>query len=313
MQFKNRIQDGLDGKYQGLANGLKRINKYIFYVQRACNTLIGGLSGAAKTTFLDFILLNAIQDAEAKGIPINIFYYSYEIREEVKRANWMSQIIYNKYNVIIPPERIMGLGDERMNSDEQEMVESEQENLNNIFNKIMWRWETNNPTGNYKEWWDFMSARGVFEYEDYIDENNETKQRIIKYTLNNPLEYNITATDHIALLKRERGFSLKENIDKYSEYSVTTRNLFGMTHFFLQQFNQGLSSVDRQKFKGADISPQQTDFKDSTNPYQDFDIVLGLMNAYKMDMETCLGYNINVEDCPYNLKGMFRMVKQNKI
>jgi hypothetical protein len=30
-----------------------------------------------------------------------------------------------------------------------------------------------------------------------------------------------------------------------------------------------VSSVDRLKFKGADISPQQTDFKDSTNPYQD--------------------------------------------
>lgn len=121
----------------------------------------------------------------------------------------------------------------------------------------------------YKEWWDFMKDRGTFEYEEYIDENNETQKRIVAFTPTNPNEYNITAIDHLALLKRERGFDLKANIDKISEYAVTTRNLFGMTHFFLQQFNQGLNSVDRMKFKGADISPQQSDFKDSTNPYAD--------------------------------------------
>ena len=309
MQFKDRIQAGLDGKYQGLKNGLQRINKYLFYTQRACYYLIGGLSGAAKTTFVDFIILNAIQDAEDKGIPINIFYYSYEIREEAKKANWMSVLIYNKYDIIVPPERIMGLGDERMSLDEQKMVDDEQENLDRIFNKIMWRWQTTNPTGLYKEWWDFMSIRGTFVYEPYVDENNETKQRIAKFIPTNPLEYNIGVIDHIALAKRERGFGLKENLDKLSEYAVATRNLFGMTHIFLQQFNQSLNSVERMKFKGVDISPQQSDYKDSTNPYADADIVLGLMNAHKMDMDTCIGYNINVDGNPMNLKSAFRMLK----
>ena len=70
-----------------------------------------------------------------------------------------------------------------------------------------------------------------------------------------------------------------------------------------------MSSVERQKFKGIDISPQQSDFKDSTNPYTDADVVLGLMNAYKMDMETCLGYNINKTGALNNLKDRFRMLK----
>ncbi len=33
------------------------------------------------------------------------------------------------------------------------------------------------------------------------------------------------------------------------------------------------------------------------------------MNAYKMDMETCLGYNINNEYGTYNLKDRFRLLK----
>ena len=43
--LKQRIQDGRDGKYKGLDNGLKDINKYIFNILRGVYTLIGGLSG----------------------------------------------------------------------------------------------------------------------------------------------------------------------------------------------------------------------------------------------------------------------------
>ena len=68
--------------------------------------------------------------------------------------------------------------------------------------------------------------------------------------------------------------------------------MFGFSFINIQQFNQGLSSVERSKFKGVDLSPQQSDFKDSTNPYQDADVVLGTMCPYKLDMNTCLGYDI---------------------
>lgn len=264
---------------------------------------------AAKTTFVDFNIINAIQDAESKNIPINIFYYSLEIDEYSKKANWLSVIIYNKYNIIIPPEKIKGLGSFRLNQEEQDIVDNCIPDLNKIWNKINWIWESTNPTGIYKAMWNHMSSRGEFQYEDYQDENDETKKRIVRYTLKNPDEYNIVIGDHLSLLHLERGFTLKQNLDKISEYSVRLRNLFGMTIIWLSQFNQGLSSVERQKFKGVDISPQQSDFKDSTNPYQDCDISLGLMNAYKMDMETCLNYNINKPGANYNLRDRFRLLK----
>lgn len=309
MTFEERIQKGLEGDYSGLCNGLGRINKYIFNVQRSCYTLLGGLSGSAKTTLIDFELINAIEDAEAKGIPINVFYYCLEIDEMSKRANWMSVLIYKKYGIVIAPEKIKGLGDNRLTEDELKIVLDEIPNLNMLFSKINWIFESINPTGAYNAWWKFMSARGTFIKEKYTDEHNKEQERIVKFVPNNPDEYNIVVGDHLALFKTERGFTLKQNIDKLSEYSIICRNLFGMTFFWLQQFNQALSSIERQKFKGVDISPQQSDFKDTTNPYTDADIVLGLMNPYKMDMETCLGYAINKPGNNYNLKDRFRMLK----
>ncbi len=310
MQFKQRVADGQSGKYKGLNNGLGvRINNYIFNVQRACYTLIGGLSGSAKTTLMDYILLNAMEDAEAKGIPFNVIYYSFEVDRATKMANWLSVMIYKKYDIVIAPKKIKGLGDFRLTPNEQKIVDDELPNLEAIFNKITWVFETINPTGMYKSWWRHMEARGTFIKEPYLDEEGHAQQRIVSFTPNNPEEYNVVIGDHIALCKLERGFDLKRNLDKLSEYSMVCRNLFKMTFFWLQQFNQGLSSVERQKFKGVVISPEQTDFKDSTNPYTDADVVLGLMNAHKMDMETCLGYSINTPSEGYNLRDRFRMLK----
>lgn len=307
--MKQRIIAGLQGDYEGLDNGLDRINDYIFGIQRGCFYLLGGLSGSAKTTFLDFVLLNAIQDAEAKGVTINVIYYSWEIDEATKKANWLSILIHKKYGITIPPEKIKGYGKLRLTEDEQQLVYSELDELERIFSKINWIWESHNPTGIYKYWWDFMSPRGTFTKESYVDENDIKRERIVKFTLTDPKEYNLVVGDHMALAKRERGFTLKENMDKISEFTVVARNLFNMTFIWLQQFNQGLSSIERVKIKGVDISPQQSDFKDTTNPYTDADIVLGLMNAYKMDMNTCLNYNINMMGASYNLKESFRMLK----
>ena len=94
-----------------------------------------------------------------------------------------------------------------------------------------------------------------------------------------------------------------------SEYIVACRNMFNMTFFMVQQFNQSLSNIDRVKFRGVSLEPEMGDFRDSVNPYIDADIVMGLLNPAKMQLETSLGYNINVEGFPYNLKYKYRLLK----
>lgn len=303
MNLEERIQAGINGKFQGLSNGFKRINKEIHGIQRGVYTLLGGLSGTYKTTLADFMLLNAISDAEAQGIEINVFYYSYEIDELSKKCNWLSVIIKNKYNVTIPPEVIKGFGDNRLTPLELDYVKKEIPTVNALFSKINFRFKSTNPTGIYNEMWQYLSSKGTFTYVEYTDAEGNSKRKIDKFTPNNAEAYNIIILDHLLLLKKERGFSDKEVIDKASEYMVELRNMFNVSCIFISQFNDGLSSIDRAKFKGVDISPQITDFKSSRNPYADADVVLATMSAFKMDMPTCLGYDVN------KLKDSFLMLK----
>lgn len=248
MSLKRRIEDGLAGKYKGLANGFNRLNDYIFGVQRAVYTLLGGQSGTFKTTLADFIVLNSILDAEAKSIEYDVFYYSYEIDELSKQCNWLSVIIFNKYGVVIPPEVIKGYGENRLTADQKQLVDSEIPYMEELFKKIHFRFKATNPTGIYNELWNHFANKGKFEYEPYIDKEGKEKQKIKKYIPNNPDSVTLVVLDHLLLLLKERGFSDKEVIDKMSEYAVELRNMFGCSFLFISQFNDGLKKINLYLF-----------------------------------------------------------------
>jgi replicative DNA helicase len=291
--LRQRIKDGLEGKFEGLSMGLPKLESVIFGVQRGVIGLIGAGSGVGKSTLLDYMILKAIEDAETKGITLNVFYNSFEIDKLTKMCNWLSVRIYDKYEIVIPPEVIKGLGKHRLNAAQQELVDSEIDYIESLFKKIHFNFKPENPTGLYKRVWRFMEDRGTFIKEAYVDDSGEEKQKIIGYTANNPDEYNLMVTDHFYLLKKERDMDTKRTIDKYSEYQVELARLFKFSFINLQQFNGGLSSVERAKFKGVDLAPQQSDFRDTTNSFSDSDWVIGLMNPYKLDLDRCLDYDIS--------------------
>jgi replicative DNA helicase len=292
--LEQRIEAGLEGKYKGLSNGFKDVNKYIFGIQKSCYTLVGGESGCFKTTMLDFMVANAIEDAIGNSIPIEVFYYSFEIDKLTKQCNWLSRAIYNKYKIVIPPEKIKGLGDNRLTTEELEVVKSCIPDVEQLFDKIKFTFDPLNPTGINKQLFNHYESVGEILYKPYIDEHGKEKRSIVGYKPNNTNSYTLACIDHLALAKEEQGFNLKQNIDKISQYTIGLRNTFGLTAIYLQQFNDSLSSVERSKLKGVDLSPQRSDFKDTRNPYQDAEVVIGLLNPSAMDMESCMGYNVKM-------------------
>ena len=293
MSLRDRIDSGLNGDYQGLWNGFHRLNDYLFNIQKGVKTLIGGDSGTYKTTLVDYMVQSAIEDAERKGIDLEIVYNSWEIDKISKQCNWLSNRIFTKYGITISPSKIKGLGDLRLNKDEQLLVNSELEYIEMIFDKIKFNFTPTNPTGMYYQMWKLGESKGKFEYEDYQDKDGNTKQKIKKYIPYNSKAITWMITDHNYYYRKERGFETKEVMDKASEYIVELSNTLGQTFTSIHQFNDGLSAIDRQKFKGVDLSPQKSDFKDTRNFYQDSDICLGILCPKKVDLQTSLGYDVN--------------------
>lgn len=136
-----------------------------------------------------------------------------------------------------------------------------------------------NPTGIYKYLLRYAENNGKFiKQPSGIDENGNTKYRIISYIPNNPLEYTIIITDHCRLLIPERGYTLKQTVDKYFDYCVDLRNICNYTFVNIIHTNRDLASTQRITESKDILYPGPEDIKESGNPSESSDYVFTMFN-----------------------------------
>ena len=102
--LKKEVQRGLEGKNGGIPMGFDRLNRYIG-IRKSIYTLVGGLTGSGKTSFIDdAYVLNPfdwyISKANTKGIKLRIIYRSMERSKTYKLAKWVSRKIFLDHGII---------------------------------------------------------------------------------------------------------------------------------------------------------------------------------------------------------------------
>lgn len=280
------VTQGLKGDNAGIkCANLPEFNAVLKGIQKGRYYLIGAESGAGKTTFADFMfVLELYYYCKQHNIKLVLPYFSFEIAKSPKRAKVASFFIYKKHGVRISSSKILGEdADEKLTKEELELIINVSEDVDQFFKDIIFIDEPINPTGMYKLWFSLMEELGEFQYEEYTIDGN-IRRKITGYI---PYDNNtlvLTVIDHIALTHLERGFELKENIDKVSEYIVYFRNRCNMSAMVIQQFNTELSSTYRKQQSEHSISPQRLDFGDSKYTYRDADVVLGLVDPALYDV-----------------------------
>lgn len=141
--------------------------------------------------------------------------------------------------------------------------------------------QKNNPTGIRNDIIKFMLKHGVHITEPYsVVENGQEviKTKVIGYKPNNPKAMFIIILDHIRKPSRERGFSLKDNIDKMSEYMVEMRNMYELTFVPICHSNRNLADPNRKREAGEWLFITADDIKDSGNLSEDSDYVFTMFN-----------------------------------
>ena len=161
--------------------------------------------------------------------------------------------------------------------------------------------EADNPTGIYNMLTDFATKRGQFIYQDYKNKDGEIKQKRIGYKPNNTDEYVIIITDTVRKLKRERGFSLKENIDKHLEFTTILRNLCNYTFVNIVHSNRDLADTNRMKQMGEFIHVTPEQIKDSGNISEECNVVITLFNPTDTRYNLEKHFGITIRDKAQNL------------
>jgi hypothetical protein len=250
-------------------------------------TLIGGLTGSGKTSFVDdAYVLNPfdwyISKQNTTNIKLRIIYRSMERSRTYKLAKWVSRKIFVDQGFVIPVPKLLGWTD-KMTKDEHDlflMYEDYMGEMNEVITIID---GPENPVGIAKELKTHALENGVIEQ---VDQYNKI------YIPNNENELTIVVIDHIGLLKVTQAQPTKKQaIDKMSDELRYARDFYGYTPVVVSQFNRDISNPLR--IKNGDVEPQLEDFADSSQTQNDADVVLALFDPMRYKVEDPSGYNLN--------------------
>lgn len=305
MNFLSEVQKGLEGRNQGLNTGLPRFNKFINGIQKKTYYLIGSTTKTGKTALVDkmFILGPYLNNPNFK---INWIYFSFEIDRIEKMAKYCAYFMDTKHGIYCDSNYILSRGDNRLDPDHYKLIKNiydnelvdlfgEYDDVGNLITKgrIDFFGDKINPEGVRRYLFKYAQDNGDFIFGTYKDSSGETHKKIINYKENDPNLFTVIIMDHVGLLRREKGYSVKENIDKMSEHFVFFRNMCGFTPVVVSQFNRDLGKIERLKFSGEQLQPSLEDFKNSGNLAEDASLVIAPFNpTVYPHLDRHLGYDL---------------------
>ena len=287
------IYEGRKGKNLGLNMGFPKLNQDFGGIQKGVSWAVGAEAKVGKTAYVDtlWVINPYILNPDAN---IHWKYYSFEIDRINKEAKYIAHFLKRDFNIdtVKHNGKIYDVCDRyilgKKVDEKNNLIKVTEDHLSKIevivgkyivplfgkYNddglliqsgKIDFIEDRINPTGIRNYLVDYAKQNGKLIYQPYhIEENGVRikKQRLIGYKPNDESLYTIVIQDHCRNMQRERGFNMKENIDKYSEYHVFLRNMFKFSFVIISHLNRSNADLERLKFMGDKIYPTAEQFKD---------------------------------------------------
>lgn len=309
MSLKDRVLGNLKRRKEKLLNGginsipspFIRFSDDFIGIEQASYYCITSSTKGAKTQFASFVFVfNALIYAynNPDKVRLKIFYYPLEETPEDIMTRFMSFLLYTLSNgqIRIAPVDLKSTKNYKPVSDEiLDLLNTEE------YSKIIQFFEDNiifsastNPTGVYTECKRYAEEHGtVYKKKQKI--KNEFGQTVEvdafdHYEQDDPDEYRIIFYDHISLTSTEKGLTLKQSIDKLSEYFVLLRNRYKFSPVVIQQ--QAFAGEGLDAFKENKLRPTIANLGDSKYPSRDANVVLGLFSPFKYELPEYQHYDI---------------------
>lgn len=282
----------LEGKVNCIPSPLTAF-KYDFPgIEKGTYYLISAASKASKSKFTNFIFLfNAVLYAynHPDLVRLKIFYALLEETDITITLKFELYLLYTMSKMRLDIKTMKSVDLERI------LPERALELLNTLeYQSILRFYEDHvvfipdrNPTGIYNALEKYANTHGT-TYKKKID--GYEHEVFDYYVPNDPEEYVMCIVDNINIISSERQMSLKGAIDKLSEYMKIVRNKYQYIPVMVQQQNS--ETISLEAFKAGKIRPTQKGCKDSQQPAQDCDIMLGITNPFSFELENYLKYDI---------------------
>lgn len=263
-------------------------------IERGKMYLVSGAAKSGKTQLTNFLFLyNSILFAynNQDKVRVKIFYVPLEETPEKITIRFMCHLLYvlSDYKIRVTPAQLQSVNAESI-ADERvlQLLESlEYQSILTFFEDHVVFLTERNPTGFWKVVNNYALEQGTVHRKTIPLKDKDTgitteKEIFDYYEPIDPEEYVISIIDHISLVDQERGMSLKQCIDKMTEYCMILRNHYNYIPVIIQQ--QNAETIGLDAFKNNKIRPTLAGLADSKDPGKATSVMLGITNPYAFEL-----------------------------
>ncbi len=269
--LKDRRNNALNGEINCIPFDFTRFSNDIPGIEKDKYYLISGNTKSGKSQLTNYLflytpLLYAYHNPEK--VRVKIFYFPLEETPENITLRFMSYLLFTLSGIRIAPIDLKSTNSNKiLPQDILDLLESEEYiNILKFYEENVIFLTERNPTGIWKMMLKYAQDTGTIHYKD-IDITNketglvETRQVFDYYEPHDIKEYVLCITDHVSLLENERGYDLRQTINKFSEYMMILRNKYHIIPIVVQQQSTETSSLEA--FKNNKIRPTTAGLADS--------------------------------------------------
>ncbi len=300
--LKSRRESVLKGEINCIPFNFKRFSNNIPGIEKDKYYIISGNTKSGKSQLANFMflytpILYAYNNPDK--VRVKIFYFPLEETPENITLRFMSYLLYTLSNIRIPPIDLKSTNSSKVLPKEIiELLESEQyQNILKFYEENVIFLTERNPTGVWKNMLKYAESTGTIHTKEVQINNKETglvetKRVFDYYEPNDSKEYVICLVDHISLIEQERGYDLRQSINKLSEYLMILRNKYHFIPVVVQQQSTETSSLEA--FKSNKIRPTMAGLSDSKYTGKDCNVLLGITCPFTHELPSYLGYDITI-------------------
>jgi hypothetical protein len=302
-KLKKRRQRIIDGRVNCIPSPFQRFSNDYIGLEQETYICVTSFTKGGKSQLVSFLmiystLLYAYKNPD-KEIDITFIYFPLEETPDRIMERFMSYLLFNISNgrIRIDPKTLRSTTSAVDETVLNTLESEEYTKILKFFEEHIIFSSESNPTGILKFCTKYAEENGETFYKTYTvkDEfGNPVERKVFDhYVLTNPNKYIVPVIDTINIIDTERGMSLKQSMDKMSEYCAKImRNRYHMTPIVIQQ--QAFESEGNDALKLGKIRPSVAGLGDSKYVSRDANIVLGLFSPARFGLKDYLGYNIDI-------------------
>lgn len=300
--LEERRQRILDGQLNCIPSPFKRFSEDFIGIEQSCYYTITSFTKGGKSQFTSYTFIYKplmFCYFTKADIDIKILYFPLEETPERIMQRFISWLLFdfNKGKIRVSPRELRSTTSpvseeilEVINSDEFQDI------LEYFESHIIFPEEAANPTGIYKYCKNYAEEHGTVytKIGKYKDEFGVVQERQVfdRYEQDNPNEYRLVIVDTINLIDTERGMTLKQSMDKLSEYCAKyLRNRYNYSPVIIQQ--QAFDQEGNEAFKLGRVRPSVAGLGDSKYTSRDSNVVLGLFSPFRFALKEYEGYDVS--------------------